>query len=95
MDDDRFRILRKIAPRDLLNDLSKFDFKDWHAAKEWTLEMSRRLAVHGRPSKPLHLAEAEDAGDTAQELGQALALLGEGATAEELFAVVFSQIGLG
>ena len=91
MDDDRLRILRKIAPRDLLNDLIKFDFKDWHAAKEWILEMSRRLAVHGRPSKLLHLAEAEGASDAAQQLGEALALLGDGATTDEILAVVASK----
>ena len=87
MDDDRLRILKKIVPQVLLNDLITKDFHDWQVAKEWVLEMSRRLAMHGRPSKPLHLAEAEGAGDTAQELGQALALLGEGATAEEIFAL--------
>ena len=91
MDDDRLRILKKVVPQVLLNDLITKDFHDWQVAKEWVLEMSRLLAMHGRPSKPLHLAEAEGAGDTAQELGQALALLGEGATAEEIFAVVASK----
>ena len=90
-DDDRLRILKKIVPQVLLNELITKDFREWQVAKEWVLEMSRRYAVHGRPSKLLHLAEAEGAGDTAHELGEALALLGEGATAEEIFAVVASK----
>ena len=48
-------------PQVFLNDLITKDFHDWPVAKEWVLEMSRRLAMHGRPSKPLHLAEAEGA----------------------------------
>ena len=91
MDEDRLRILKKIVPQVFLNDLITKDFHDWPVAKEWVLEMSRRLAMHGRPSKLLHLAEAEGAGDAAQQLGEALALLGEGATTEEILAVVASK----
>ena len=90
MDDDRLRILQKIVPV-LLNDLITKDFRDWLTAKECVLEMSRRLAVHGRPSKPLHLAESEGSGEAAQNLEEALARLGENATAEEIFAVVASK----
>ena len=53
--------------------------------------MSRRLAIHGRPNKLLHLAEADEPGDNAQALGEALASLGENATAEEIFAMVASK----
>ena len=53
--------------------------------------MSRRMAMHGRPSKPLHLAETESAGDAALQLGEAIALLGETATADDILAVVTTK----
>ena len=62
------------------------DFRDWPTAKEWVLEMSRRMAMHGRPSKLLHLPEAEGTG-----VDEALALLAEIATAEEILAVIASK----
>ena len=53
--------------------------------------MSRRMAMHGRLSKPMHLAEAESAGDTVLQLGESIALLGEAASADDILAVVASK----
>ena len=91
LEDDRLRILKMIVPQVVLNALITKHFRDWPTAKEWVLEMSRRMAMHGRPSKPLHLAEAESAGDAAQQLSEAIASLGETATVEEILAVVTSK----
>ena len=57
---DRLRIFRKLIPRELLNEMFARDFKDYQAAKDWALEMARRVVVQGRPQK-LFLAEAHTA----------------------------------
>ena len=89
-EDDRLRILKKIVPQVFLNDMIR-GLPRWPTAQEWVLEMSRRMALHGRPSKPLHLAEKESTGDAAKQLGEAIALLGESAAAEDILAVVASK----
>ena len=66
MEYDRLRILRKMVPQQLLNEMIARDFKDYQAAKEWALEMARRLVVQGRPSKLL-LAEAHTITDEFME----------------------------
>ena len=85
-EDDRLRILKKIVPQVLLSDMITRDFRDWPTAREWVLEMSRRMAMHGRPSKALHLAEAESTG-----VDEGLAMLAENATADEILAVIASK----
>ena len=82
-EDDRLRILKKIVPQIILNELIARDFHDWPTAKEWVLEMSRRIAMHGRSGKPLHLAEAEGI--------DPLASLADDATTDEILAVINSK----
>ena len=66
LEEDQLRNLKKIVPQFFFNDMLTKDFRDWPTAKEWVLEMSRRMATHGRSSMPVHLAETERAGAAAR-----------------------------
>ena len=57
---DRLRIFRKLIPRELSSEMIARDFKDYQSAKDWALEMARRIVVQGWPQK-LFLAEAHTA----------------------------------
>ena len=93
MEYDRLRILRKMVPQQLLNEMIARDFKDYQAAKEWALEMARRLVVQGRHSKLL-LAEAHTITDEFMErtegwdFDQQLQELGAAGEADVILALV-------
>ena len=93
MEYDRLRILRKMVPQQLLNEMIARDFRDYQAAKEWALEMARRLVVQGRHSKLL-LAEVHTITDEFMErtegwdFDQQLQELGAAGEADVILALV-------
>ena len=92
---EKQRILRKIIPELLANQLSLLDWedKDWTTQKDWVLEKARTLAVQqdARGTKPLHMAEPDtiDLNALAElELNDAVASLGDRATPDVILALV-------
>ena len=91
-DAEKDRILKKIVPGILVNELILREFRDWAETKDWVMEKARLLAVHtSKGTKPLNVVEPEDVDINAlaeMELEEAVNSLGEKATPEILMAIV-------
>ena len=94
-DEEKRRIVKKMIPEIIANQLilQMHDFQTWDAMKEYIRERARLMAVNAQGAKPLHALEHEvDLDELADmPLEEAVEKMGEGATSENIMALVIRR----